>query len=237
MPWPVLIGTAAFSVRMVLLPFRVRVALNSRLMACATVHCNEFVAPHLKAHYKSLPGPNAESLYKQAITQQWARIARHVGASPWKALSVPMVAIPCFLGMSGGLRQLALNDSSLLGAALAGSQPLSAVPGFIFNLAQIELNRRERALKDPNKNVLRTIRTNLPYLLSHGVNVLGLVLLSQMPAVLNLFLGTSSALSLMELLIGRHFKFSFLDQWAQSVFRAGIRTFEAPPQATPALKS
>jgi len=242
LPWPVIIGASAVAVRVVLLPLRLRVALNGRLFNCTTLHCNQSVAPGLKAHFHRLKDPQAGALYKQAITQQWTLIAKHVGASPWKSLSVPVVAVPCFLGVGGGLRRLAQQDADVLGVLLAGFQPLSALPAFVLNLSQIELMRRERVTKGEGEGegegARKSLRKNLPYVLSHAANIFGLILLTQVPVAVNVFIASSSALSLVELLVGKAFTLSFIDQLAQSSFQHRIKSYPKPSplSSTPAIK-
>jgi hypothetical protein len=238
--WPVLIVGSAVAVRVALWPLRLRAAVNAKLMALTTEHCNQHAAPGLKAHFRQgAAGTNAEPQYRAAITAEWHRVARVVGASPWKALTPLGGSIPLFLATSGAWRRLALDNQ--IGGLLAISQPFTALPAFLFNFALIEATRRERAkpisasspasasassstsASASSSQSLSRIRKQLPFFLSHSANLLALALLSQMPAAVNLFVAVSSCTSLLEMFASKWIKFAWIDTLARRIFAHRIQ--------------
>lgn len=206
--WSTLVMTAA-GMRVVLFPFRMRGWLNGRLLKESTAHCNRVVGPQLRLKLKETP-----DAFKAQMLTEWRRIAVAVGASPWKSFTAIPVSVPLFLSMAGGIRRKFLDASAENISLLTEIVPIGALPVAVMNAIYLEISRR-KAVKGKR----------WPFMIAHGVNLLSMGVLMQMPLAVDWFVFWSTAAALSESVWLE--KSALMAKFAQSEFSRRINKVEA----------
>lgn len=206
--WSTLVMTAA-GMRVVLFPFRVRGWLNGRLLKESTAHCNRVVGPQLRVKLKETP-----DAFKAQMLTEWRRIAVAVGASPWKSFTAIPVSVPLFLSIAGGIRRKFLDASAENISLLTEIVPIGALPVAVMNAIYLEISRR-KAVKGKR----------WPFMIAHGVNLLSMGVLMQMPLAVDWFVFWSTAAALSESVWLE--KSALMAKFAQSEFSRRINKVEA----------
>lgn len=198
LPWWATITGMTFGVRLAVFPLRFRAWKNGKFMKLATKHCNEQYAQGLRE--KSTGSSDRNELFKAAMLQKHAETMKSIGASPWKSLSPLPVSVPLFLSVAAGLRGIDFEGAGLGAIWKDFGEPgglISAVPVALSNFLYLELSRREQQ-KNQNKDSGSFIRSKLPFILGHTLNLGSFLILSQVPNGVNLFLFVSSVTGLIE---------------------------------------
>lgn len=206
--WSTLVMTAA-GMRVVLFPFRMRGWLNGRLLKESTAHCNRVVGPQLRLKLKETP-----DAFKAQMLTEWRRIAVAVGASPWKSFTAIPVSVPLFLSIAGGIRRKFLDAAEENMSLLTEIVPIGALPVAVMNAIYLEISRR-KAVKGKR----------WPFMIAHGVNLLSMGVLMQMPLAVDWFVFWSTAAALSESVWLE--KSAFMAKFAQSEFSRRINKVEA----------
>ena len=243
LPWWTTITGITIGARIIVLPLRVRAWKNGRLMKLTTEYCNKFEAPKLREYHQknTLPDKRNE-LYKNDMMRVHAETMKSIGVSPWKSLSPIPVSIPLFLSLAAGLRGIDFEGEGVISGViwknLGEAELLSAVPVAISNFFFIEYTRRHQKMQQQQINNGKGdersfMKKTLPFIIGHSINLCSFVVLTRVASAVNLFLLTSSIMSIMEsvLLKGREAGnnksdksddksiYGLLDRWTESEFK------------------
>lgn len=213
-PWWMAITTSTIFLRLLVFPLRLRAWRNGQLLKLITEHCNKTITPVLRAHYQLKIGAgevDKARLFKTDVLKAHSNLARSLGVSPWKSLSPLPLSIPLFLTTAAALRGIQFNGEGFwfwkdFGEAVG----VSALPVALSNFIFIEYSRRrqqQQQHKTPqiqisdlssNKKSYTFIKTKLPFIIGHSLNVLSMLILTSVPCGVNLFILTSSVFSIFE---------------------------------------
>lgn len=159
-------------------------------------HCNKNIAPQLRElHGKTLDPQARNEAYKKAMISANTLIMKSLNLSPWKSLAPIPVSVPLFLSVAAGLRAIDYGGEGFgwFWRNFGEAAVESAVPVALSNFFYIEMSRRQSLNKDAG-----FLRSKLPFIIGHSLNLLSFVLLTQVPSAVNLFLLNSSVLSIIE---------------------------------------
>lgn len=221
MPWWGTICTVTIGLRVLVFPLRIRAWRNGQLMRQCTQHCNETLAPLLRAKFALKEPPEARSeAFKSAMLATHKSLSKHVSFSPWKSLSPLPVSVPLFLSVAAALRAFDFDGEGLgfVWKNFGEAEWISAVPVTLTNFAFIEFSRRSI-----------TPKRLVPFILGHCINLGSFAILTCVPSGVNLFLLTSAALSLLESIFLHQAASSnnfWLNRWIIKDFNKKIQTFK-----------
>ena len=198
-PWWMTITGVTVGLRLAVFPLRLRAWRNGRMIKLVTEYCNNNIAPNLRSnHQMNTMAEKRAELFKKDMLKTHATVMKHVGASPWKSLSPLPVSIPLFLSVAAALRGIDYNGEGLgqVWKNFGEADWLSAVPVALSNFVYIEQARRSQ----PHVNIepKSFMRRKLPFIVGHSLNVCSFLVLTTVPSSVNLFLLTSSLLSIAE---------------------------------------
>ena len=199
--------------RIIVFPLRFRAWRNGQMMKLVVEHCNKEIAPKLREYHELRTAQELRSeLFKRDMLKAHASTLKSLQLSPWKSLTPIPVSVPLFLSVAAGLRAIDyVNEGfGVIWSNFGEAGIYSAVPVFLSNFLYIEISRRRLERKnmrnggnDSVDTSLHEIRrpfwkTKLPFIIGHTLNTFSFALLTQVPSGVNLFLFTSSLLSLIE---------------------------------------
>ena len=197
LPWWTTISGLTVILRLAVFPLRVRAWRNGRMMKMSIEHCNKYIAPQLREiHGKTLDAAIRNEAYKRNMIEANTLVMKSMALSPWKSLSPIPVSVPLFLSVAAGLRTINYNGEGLWWVwNNFGERAIeSAVPVALSNFLYIEMSRRGSSTEKKSG----FLRSKLPFILGHSLNLLSFVLLTQVPSAVNFFLLNSSILSIIE---------------------------------------
>ena len=208
---------------------RLRAWRNGRLMKKSIEYCNKNIAPKLReSHGKTVDVKVRNEAYKKNMIESNTLLMKSIGVSPWKSLSPLPLSIPLFLSFASGLRTIEYGDEGLrwIWRNFGDAAIESAVPVALSNFIYIEASRRRSTT-----NANGFLRTKLPFILGHSLNLLSFVLLTQVPSAVNFFLLNSSILSiiegklLMDMDTGKGHK-NILERWIEKDFNEKVNRID-----------
>lgn len=204
LPWWTTITSVTIGIRLIIFPLRLRAWQNGKMMKMTLEYCNKQIAPKLREYHRinTVPELRAES-FKADMLKSHREALKLLNLSPWKSLSPIPVSIPLFLSVAAGLRKIDYCGEGLgmIWRNFGEASLISAIPVFCGNFLFLEYSRRLQKDKPQQSDKLKPwkkLRQNLPLILGHSVNACSLLLLSQVPSGVNLFLFTSSIFNLIE---------------------------------------
>lgn len=226
LPWWTTITGITIGVRLIVFPLRLRALKNGRLLKLTTEYCNKVEAPKLREfHQKNTLPEKRNELFKNDMLRVHGETMKSIGVSPWKSLSPLPVSIPLFLSVAAGLRGVDFGGEGcgMLWHDFGEAGMLSAVPVALSNFVFIEYSRRQID-KEGNKNG-SFIKKKLPFIVGHSINLCSFLLLTRVPSAVNLFLFTSSLMSVMESIGLKKGEGGFMDRWIESEFKRLVEKY------------
>jgi membrane protein insertase Oxa1/YidC/SpoIIIJ len=231
LPWWMTITGITIGVRAIVLPLRLRAWKNGRLIKLTTAYCNKVEASKLRTfHQNNTPSGRRNELFKSDMLKVHRETMKSIGLSPWKSLTPLPVSIPLFLSVAAGLRGVDFEGegAGMVWPDFGEAEIMSAIPVALSNFIFIEYTRRQSQSQSQSKMMNKSennddkysfLKKKLPFIVGHCINLCSFLILTRVPSAVNLFLFTSSVVSVFESILLKGNGGGLLDRWLESEFK------------------
>lgn len=235
MPWWLVIISSTLATRLVIFPLRLRAWRNGEYLKMSTRHVNTTISPVIRRSIASKAFESVkarDSEFRDQVMRRFKEVCVGLGVSPWKSLTPLPFSVPIFLGLAGALRRVDYGGSGLgIWRDFGEREVLTAIPCAVLNFMFIEYSRRKRippsgaSNNDKPDKVVDVLKKNLPFIMGHGINICSLLILTQVPSAINLYVLTSTTVALSETLFMD--KSGWLKRQVEESFKRDMLKIEA----------